>query len=96
MYVDSQGFGATTIGIRTARALTGPWSAATSVFTPPEDDEPNPFVYAGKAHPMLTTHEPGANLVVTYADNSFTFSDLLDPARAQSLYWPHVAELALH
>jgi hypothetical protein len=96
VYVDSEGFGASTIAIRTASALTGPWSNPTTVFTPPEDAEPNPFVYAGKGHPMLTTHEPGANLVVTYADNSFTFSDLFDPSRAATLYWPHVAELALH
>ena len=94
-YVDSEGFGASTIGIRTAPALTGPWSDATSVFTPPEDSAPSPFVYAGKGHAILATHEPGANLVVTYADNSFTFADLFDPARVQTLYWPHFAELAL-
>jgi hypothetical protein len=40
---------------------------------------------------MLT----GMGLLVTYADNSFTFGDLLDPARAATLYWPHVAEIVL-
>jgi len=49
------------------------------------------FVYAGKAHPMLV----GKGLVVTYADNSFTFGDLFDPARAATLYWPHVVEIVL-
>ncbi len=40
----------------------------------------------------LATHTSGATIAVTYADNSFTFSDLLDPAKAATLYWPHVAE----
>jgi hypothetical protein len=95
VYVQSRGFGATTIAVRTATRLDGPWSDPVDVFTPPESAAPNAFVYAGKGHPTLATHEPGANLVITYADNSFTFADLFDPARAQTLYWPHVAELAL-
>jgi hypothetical protein len=94
--IASHGFGASTIAIRTARALTGPWSEADDVFTPPESQVANPFVYAGKGHPALTTHTPNGAIVITYADNSFTFSDLLDPANAATLYWPHVAELALH
>src|SRR5262249_42558186 len=71
VYTASRGFGATTIAIRTAPALTGPWSDFGDVFRPPEDDVADPFVYAGKAHPFLS----GPGLVVTYADNSFTFSD---------------------
>jgi hypothetical protein len=96
LHVASRGFGATTIAIRTAPAITGPWSDPLDVFTPPESAAPNAFVYAGKGHPTLTTHTPGATIVVTYANNSFTFSDLFDPANEQTLYWPHVAELALH
>jgi hypothetical protein len=91
IHVASRGFGATTIAIRTATRLEGPWSDPTDVFTPPESSAPHAFVYAGKAHPMIA----GDGLVVTYADNSFAFSDLLDPARATTLYWPHVAELTL-
>jgi hypothetical protein len=37
----------------------------------------------------------GKGLVVTYADNSFTLGDLFDPARAATLYWPHVVEIVL-
>ena len=96
VHVASGGFGATTVAIRTAPELTGPWSDPLDVFTPPESAAPNAFVYAAKAHPTLVTHTPGATLVITYANNSFTFSDLLDPANASTLYWPHVAELALH
>jgi len=91
IHTASRGFGASTIAIRTATAVTGPWSDPGDVFTPGENDVAAPFVYAGKAHPFLT----GPGLVVTYADNSFTFSDLFDPARAQTLYWPHVATLSL-
>jgi hypothetical protein len=92
IYIASQGFGASTIIARDALALTGPWEDPVTVFTPPESSEPNAFVYAAKAHPMLTT---GMGLLVTYADNSLSFGDLLDPARAATLYWPHVAEIVL-
>lgn len=95
LLVASHGFGASTIAIYTAPAVTGPWSDPRDVFTPPESEVPDAFVYAGKGHPALVTHTAGASLVVTYADNSFTFSDLLDPANADTLYWPHVAELSL-
>ena len=91
LYIASQGFGATTIVVRDALSIEGPWSAPGTIFTPPESSAPDAFVYAGKAHPMLT----GKGLLITYADNSFTFGDLLDPARAATLYWPHVAEVVL-
>ena len=71
VHIASRGFGATTIAVRTASAVTGPWSSAQDAFTPPEDSAPAPFVYAGKAHPELTT--PDGTLAVTYATNSFTF-----------------------
>ena len=91
LWIASQGFGATTIVVRDAFDVTGPWSEPGTLFTPPESSAPDAFVYAGKAHPMLT----GKGLVITYADNSFTFADLLDPARAATLYWPHVVEVVL-
>jgi hypothetical protein len=89
IYVASRGFGATTVALRSSFAITGPWSAPEDAFTPPESQAPNAFVYAAKGHPMVVGGN--ANLVVTYADNSFSFADLLDPARAATLYWPHVA-----
>jgi hypothetical protein len=96
IYLASRGFGATTIATRSAPALTGPWSAFEDRFRPPESDAPNAFVYAGKAHPALISPDPRVPLVVTYADNGFTLADVLDPSRAQTLYWPHVALLSLH
>jgi len=85
--VASYGFGATEIGLRTALAPTGPWSAPAFVYRPPESDRPRPFVYAAKAHPELVGPEP-TDLVVTYATNSFAFADLLTKQGEQILYWP--------
>ncbi len=93
VHTTSRGFGATTLAVRTAPRPEGPWSQPTDVFTPPESEVDDAFVYAGKAHPHL--RGPTGGLVVTYADNSFTFADLFDPARADVLYWPHTAELHL-
>jgi hypothetical protein len=87
LHVASYGFGASTIGLRTAPALTGPWSSPVIVFYPPESAGPRPFVYAAKAHPELVGPD-AADLLVTYATNSFEFSDLLTQQGERSLYWP--------
>ncbi|MBL8949730.1 MAG: hypothetical protein JNK82_03075 [Myxococcaceae bacterium] len=84
VHVASYGFGASTIGVRTASALTGPWSVSTFVYEPPESRGANPFVYAAKAHPELTAD----GLVVTYATNSFELKDLFTAEGAEQLYWP--------
>src|SRR5262249_29664671 len=89
-YIASHGFGSTTIAYRKAYPdITSEWTPLTDAFKPPESEGPNAFVYAAKAHPMLD-QQYYASFVVTYADNSFTFSDLLDPTKSQTLYWPHV------
>jgi hypothetical protein len=87
IHIASYGFGASTIGLRTAPALTGPWSSPVEVYRPPESDGPRPFVYAAKAHPELVGQN-AADLVVTYATNSFEFGDLFTQQGARSLYWP--------
>jgi hypothetical protein len=89
----SSGFGATTIAMRTGYTLTGDWFSTADIFTPGESAAPNAFVYAAKAHPML--RGPNGGMLITYADNSFTFADLFDPAKASTLYWPHVVEMLL-
>ncbi len=66
---------------------TGPWSSPIVVYRPPESDGPRPFVYAAKAHPELAGPH-AADLVVTYATNSFDFWDLFARQGACSLYWP--------
>ena len=57
------------------------------MYRPPESNGPRPFVYAAKAHPELVGPE-AADLVVTYATNSFEFDDLFTPQGARALYWP--------
>jgi len=89
VHIASYGFGASTIGLRTAPGLTGPWSRPVVVYRPPESDGPRPFVYAAKAHPELVGPD-AADLVVTYATNSFEFGDLFTQEGAHSLYWPRV------
>ena len=87
VHIASYGFGSSTIGLRTAPALTGPWSSPVVVYRPPESDGPHPFVYAAKAHPELIGPD-AADLVITYATNSFEFSDLFTQQGASTLYWP--------
>jgi len=93
IHVASRGFGATTIAVRTAQAVTGPWSAPQTAFTPPESAGPSPLVYAGKAHPELAT--PDGSLAVTYATNSFNFADLVSADGQAHLYWPRFTRLSL-
>ena len=87
VHVASYGFGASTIGVRTAPQLTGPWSSPITVYRPPESDDPSPFVYAAKAHPELIGPD-ASDLLITYATNSFELADLLTELGTQSLYWP--------
>lgn len=87
VHVASYGFGATTIGLRTAPALTGPWSSPVTVYRPPESEGSRPMVYAAKAHPELVGPNP-SGLVITYATNSFEFDDLFTEEGAHNLYWP--------
>ena len=94
VHVASYGFGATTIGVRRAPALTGPWTAPAMVYRPPESEDARPFVYAAKAHPHLRGAETGA-LLITYASNSFEFSDLLTTQGERRLYWPRFVSLRL-
>jgi len=85
--VNSQGFGATEIVLRSAPRLEGPWSAAVKVYRPPESDAPDAFVYAGKAHVELT----GADMVLTYAANG----DEKKIATEMSLYFPRFVKVDL-
>lgn len=94
IHVASRGFGKTTVAVRTAPSLTGPWTASQDAFTPPESMGPKPFVYAAKLHAELTTGEPSEQ-VVTYATNSFTFADLLTAEGMTSLYWPRFVRLTV-
>lgn len=84
--VQSLGFGATDLAVRTAPAPEGPWSAPRVLFRPPESGRDGVFVYAGKAHPQLS----GTGLVATYASNAWDFARLVGD---ETLYYPRVVEL---
>jgi len=84
--VQSSGFGAADVAIRAAPALTGPWSAPRMIYRPPEYYRPNVMIYAAKAHPELS----GADLVLTYATNSFEFGEVLTDSLS---YYPRFIRL---
>lgn len=80
--VQSQGFGATTLALRTAPAPEGPWSEAVSFCRPPESFEEGAFVYAGKAHPEIA----GGGLAVSYVPSRFDDDPRPTPPE---YYFPH-------
>lgn len=86
--VQTEGFGGTTIGVRTAARPEGPWSRRSTVYRPPESDREGVLVYAAKAHPQLE----GDGLVVTYASNHLDFATLVAD---QTLYWPRFLRVAV-
>lgn len=86
--INSLGFGATDIGMRRAQHLEGPWTSPKSVYHPPESDEPDAFVYAGKSHPELI----GADLVLTYVASGNDQRLATD----RTIYFPRFVKVDLH
>jgi len=75
--------------VRTATEPWGPWSEASVVYHTPEMTwDKNIFCYAAKAHPMLAS--AADELIVTYAANSFEFTQVMNDAR---LYWPRFVRI---
>jgi len=70
------------ITMRTAPLLTGPWSAARTVYRPPEAACPNVVTYAAKAHPELRAP---SGVAVTYATSSTDFATQVNDV---ALYYP--------
>jgi hypothetical protein len=83
MEIQTLGFGAAQVAMRSAIALTGPWSPPQVFYRPPEADISGVFNYAAKAHPELKG--AGADLVLTYVTNATDFSRLVEDTR---LYYP--------
>lgn len=83
--VQSLGFGATTIGARTAPGPAGPWTDAEVVFEPPESARSDALVYAAKGHPGLRCEGQEGGLAVTYVANARRPADVLGEP---SLYYP--------
>ena len=84
--VQSVGFGATQLALRTAPAPEGPWTSPCAVFQPSESSAKDAFVYAGKGHAGLL----GADIVATYAANSFDNTKVLTDL---SLYFPRFVKV---
>ena len=80
------GFGAADVAVRSAGEISGPWSDARMLYRPPEFYRKNIMIYAGKAHPQLR----GADLVLTYATNSFDFAEQFADSL---LYYPRFVRL---
>jgi hypothetical protein len=85
--VQSRPFSGGEIGVRYARELTGPWSAFCIIYHPPEADEKDLLVYAGKAHP----EQQGADLVATYVANTLDLGRL---ARDTNIYFPRFLRMS--
>jgi len=85
--VQAVGFGPADVMLRTAPTLTGPWTAPRLLYRPPEYYRPNVMIYAAKAHPELT----GADMVLTYANNTFEFGDQLSDS---VIYYPRFLRMA--
>jgi len=64
--IQTVGFGAADVMMRTSPTLTGPWSELQLVYEPPEKSKPEVIIYAAKAHPELI----GAGLIITYNTNA--------------------------
>jgi hypothetical protein len=87
--VQTIGFGAATIGVRTAPTLFGPWFPVAFLWRPPESKRPGALIYAAKAHPEL---DADGALAVTYISSN------LDPATAiadEALYYPRFVRVRL-
>jgi hypothetical protein len=80
----SEGFGSTTLALRSAPRPEGPWTAPRTFLRPPESHADNAFVYAGKAHPELL----GSDLVVTYVPSAF-----VDVDTEEKLYYPRFVKV---
>jgi hypothetical protein len=84
--LQTNGFGAADVVIRSAPALTGPWTPQRLLYRPSEYYQPDIMIYAAKAHPQLS----GADLVLTYATNSFRFEQSVGDSL---IYYPRFLRL---
>jgi hypothetical protein len=86
VFVASEGFGASTIAVRTAQAPEGPWTEPRDVLRPAESFNQDAFVYAAKAHP----EQQGADLAATYVPSGMNG---VPPDPEQQLYYPRFVRI---
>lgn len=82
----TSGFGPADLMMMTAPAMTGPWTAPSMLYRPPEYRRPRAMIYSAKAHPPLA----GADLVLTYSTNNFDFADHFADT---SIYYPRFVRM---
>jgi hypothetical protein len=83
--IQTVGFGAADVVMRTAPSLTGPWSPPQLVYEPAEKAVEDIKVYAAKAHPEIV----GADLVITYCTNAPIETIIADT----TIYYPRFVRL---
>ena len=66
MAIQTTGFGAADVVMRTAPKLTGPWSKPQLLYEPPEKSDSDIMIYAAKVHSWIA----GADLAITYNTNA--------------------------
>jgi hypothetical protein len=79
--IQTVGFGRADLGFRLADSPTEKWTPIERFYRPEEYQISEVMIYAAKAHP----HLKGADLVLTYATNSFDFAKLV---ANDDLYYP--------
>ena len=87
LQVQTSGFGAADVTIRSASDLIGPWTAQRMIYRPSEFYQPDIMIYQATAHPELS----GGDLVLTYSTNSFRLFE--DHMRGSLIYYPRFLRL---
>jgi hypothetical protein len=83
--IQTVGFGAANVMMRTAPGITGPWSDLRLVYEPPEKSDSDIMIYAAKAHPEIT----GADIIITYNTNGPIEKIIADT----TLYYPRFVKI---
>lgn len=79
--------------IRTAQAVTGPWSEAQPIYTIPQEQMAGgAFCYAPKSHPELVPPSHAQELLWTYMCNTPTIPELLNRT---DVYCPQVVRTSV-
>jgi hypothetical protein len=85
--IQTVGFGKADLGFRLADSPTGKWTPIEKFYRPEEYRISEVMIYAAKAHPHLT----GADLVITYASNSFNYNHIV---ASDNLYYPRFLRIS--
>lgn len=82
--VSTEGFGGSSVVVRTADKPSGPWSKPRVLATPPEASRDGILIYSAKAHPALRVPGIGGPMI-TYCTNHTDFGTMVGD---MELYFP--------